>query len=146
MLHVWHMWVVVGIFLFIAEVFTTGFLVACFGVGCLASGFTAYFGAGLTAQLLTFSISTAAALVAVRPFFKRLSARGPELKTNVDALLGQSGRVSEKINPAANTGRVLIGGDDWRALSVNDKEIDEGHRVIVVKVAGTKVFVKEEEQ
>lgn len=139
----WHVWLIIGIVFFIVEIFTPGFLLACFGVGCLASGLVSFLGVGVGIQVIAFSVSTLAVFFGIRPFvLKYLSSSGANTKTNVDALVGKIGLVSERIDPSTNEGRVAIGGDDWRALSVDEAAIEVGEKVIVVKVDGTKLLVK----
>ena len=144
-MEIWHIWVIAAILLFILEIFTPGFVVACFGVGCLGSALAAYLEADIKWQVGIFSLTTAIVLFVIRPLFLKYcySAKAGKIQTNVDALVGAMGLVSEKIDPSANTGRVKVGGDDWRALSADDREIEEGQKVQVVKVDGTKIYVKQ---
>src|SRR5262245_38238839 len=113
---IWHLWIIVAIVLFIAEAFISGLLFACLGAGCLASGGTSYFEFDFAVQAITFSMVTLAAVLSIRmtALLTSLAPSSPGVKTNVDALVGKNGRVSEKINPQTNTGRVIVGGEDWR--------------------------------
>src|SRR5213076_2955211 len=67
-----------------------------------------------------------------------------EIRTNVDALLGRVGVVSERIDPASGRGRIVVEGEDWRAASLMDTALEQGARVIVVRVEGTTLFVDKE--
>jgi len=42
------------------------------------------------------------------------------------------------------TGRVKIGGEEWKAKSVNDEIIDKNSPVVILGVEGNKVLVKKE--
>jgi len=142
-LEVWHIWVIAAIVLFIAEIFTPGFLLACFGVACLATGLVSFLDLGVKVQIITFSISTLVVFFGIRPFvLKYFYSSTGELKTNVDALVGKTGLVSERIDPSTDKGRVTIGGEDWRGLSIDESVIEAGEKIIVVRVDGTKLFVK----
>jgi len=142
-LEVWHIWVIVAIVLFIAEIFTTGFLLACFGVACLATGLISFFELGVKVQIITFSILTLVVFFGIRPFvLKYFYSSTGKIKTNVDALVGKTGIVSERIDPSTNKGRVIIGGEDWKGLSIGGSVIEIGQKITVVKVAGTKLLVK----
>jgi len=66
------------------------------------------------------------------------------VRTNVDALIGRIGTVSERIDPVTGKGRVLVEGEDWRGASIMDTPIDAGDRVMVVRVEGTTLFVDKE--
>jgi len=143
MVSAWHLWVIVGILLFIAEIFTPGFVLASFGIGCLFSALAAGIGLSLKMQILGFIVGTLVAYFTVRPFFTRYCYKSsPDVKTNVDALIGKIGRVTETISLEVGTGRVLVGGDDWRAVSVENTIIPERSPVEVVRVQGTTVYVR----
>lgn len=143
MLSSWHMWIILSVFLFIAEVFTTGFFLGSFGVGCIFSALAALFGLGLKSQIAGFIVGTLAAFFGARPFFIKYCYKGScAVKTNVDALVGKTGRVTEAVDPATGFGRVLVGGDDWKAVAEDGAVIEKGTPVEVVRVEGVKVFVK----
>ena len=132
-----------AIVLFIGEILSPGFLLACFGIACLVAGVVAYYDMGFGAQMLTFSISTLVVFFGIRPFVLKYLHTSPETtKTNVEALIGKIGVVSERIDPATAKGRTIVGGEDWRAIAIDDTEIAAGDKIEVVRVEGTKLFVK----
>jgi membrane protein implicated in regulation of membrane protease activity len=142
-LELWHIWVIVAIALFIGEIFTPGFVLACFGVACLASGLVSFFKMGYKIQIITFSISTLVVFFGIRPLFlKYFYSSAEKIKTNIDVLVDKTGLVSEKIDPSTNKGRVIVGGEDWKALSIDESVIEVGEKIAVIKVEGTKLFVK----
>lgn len=139
----WHLWVIGGLILSIAEVFTPGFVLGLFGIACFGSALIAAAGMGLKTQLLTFGLFSILLAAFVRPLFlKYLDRRASDVKTNTDALIGQKGRVLQKIDPLNNTGRVKIGGEEWMAVTTDDQIVDEGCIVAVESVDGCKVIVK----
>lgn len=138
----WHTWVIIAVILFILEVFTPGFVVACFGIGCLAGGLMDYLNLGFGYQIIAFSIVTLFLFLTIRPLVvKNLYKTGENVKTNVDALIDQIGIVDEKIDPIENTGRVIVGGDNWKAISMDDVVIEKGEKVQVKKIEGVKIYV-----
>ncbi len=140
---VWEIWVIVAIVLFIAEVLTTGFILACFGIGALGAAVAAVVGGSLTVQLISFSVVTLIVFFSLRPLFIRHFYRTTQdVRTNVDALLGRKGIVSVPIDPNTHQGRVIVHGDDWWAFSSTGVPIAAGEKVVVVGVEGTKIFVK----
>ncbi|MCD6379248.1 NfeD family protein [bacterium] len=142
-MNLWLIWVVVAVVLFILEIFTPAFVLACFGIGCLVAGLAAYFSAGVVIQVVTFSLFTVVVFFGIRPFvLKFLFRRKLDIKTNVDALAGKSGFVIEKIAAGENTGRVNVQGEDWRGVSIDDTVIEKGEKIIVKSVEGTKLFVE----
>jgi membrane protein implicated in regulation of membrane protease activity len=143
--YIGHMWMGLAIVLFIAEIMTPGgFVLACLGISCLASGFISYLGFGVTIQLLIFSITSLTLFFGIRPFFfKYFLQSAGKIKTNIDALVEKTGMVSERIDPATGRGRVLLGGEDWKGVSLSDEVIDAGTKVMVIRVDGVKLVVKE---
>jgi len=119
------------------------FVLASFGVGCLAASIAAALHAGIEMQIAAFIAATLAAFFGVRPFFTKYCYKvSPGIKTNVDALIGKTGRVTEEINEQLDSGRVLVGGDDWRAIARDGSIIGKNSKVEIVGIEGTKVYVK----
>ncbi|MBN1594129.1 MAG: NfeD family protein [Candidatus Coatesbacteria bacterium] len=141
----WHIWVIIGVALLIAEIFTPGFVLACFGVGCLVAALFAAFDLGLTVEVIIFCIASVVAFFAVRPLFVKRFYRSDNdaARTNVDALVGKQGMVAERIDPSQNVGRINLGGDSWKAISEDGAVIERGEKVEVTRVEGTKLYVKE---
>lgn len=141
----WHIWVIAGVVLLIAEIFTPGFVLACFGVACLIAAIFAACDLGLTAEVIVFCVTSIIAFFAVRPLFVKRFYRSDSdaaARTNVDALAGKVGMVAERIDPSINVGRVVLGGDNWRAVSLDGAVIERGEQAEIVRVEGTKLFVK----
>lgn len=151
---IWHLWVIAGILLFIVEVFTTGFLAACLAVGCLAAASAAFIDTGLNGQILAFSAGSLITFFTVRPFMLRVAHQKKDnVRTNVEALIGKKGRVTESINPITGEGRVQVYGDNWKAEWFQDDEgvsdiidgqteIPAGSSVEVVAVDSATLQVK----
>ncbi|MFZ2446549.1 MAG: NfeD family protein [Syntrophobacteraceae bacterium] len=142
MISVWHLWVIAAIMLFIAEMLVPTFVLASFGIGCLVSSLVSAFGLGLKVQIAAFMLGTLGAFFGVRPFFTKYCYKAsPGIKTNVEALIGKTGRVTETIDELGS-GRVLVGGDDWKAVAIDGSLIEKNAKVEVVKVEGAKIYVK----
>lgn len=142
-IEVWHIWIIFAVLLFIAEIFTPTFLMACLALGCITAGISSYFDYGLKIQLLSFSIGTLIGFFGVRPFMLKYAHRNSDkIKTNIEALVGKVGRVTVTIDSSQNQGRVTVEGDDWRAETENNEIINEGERVEVLKINSTILIVK----
>src|SRR5438128_411937 len=114
-------------------------------LGLLGNGAVSLVVPGYLAPVLSFAAGTLLSLAGIRPFLlKRLHPPGREIKTNVDALVGRVGVVSERIDPGTGRGRVLVEGEDWRGSSLMDTVIEPGTRVMVVRVDGTTLYVDKE--
>jgi membrane protein implicated in regulation of membrane protease activity len=145
-IHVGYIWLALGIIFLIAEIATPGgFVLACFGIGCFVTGFFAFVGFSFSVQILIFSIASLALFFSIRRLFPKLFPQSAnQIKTNVDALTGKIGVVSEMIDPTTGKGRVVVGGEDWKGVSVNDTVIESGKKVRVIRVEGTKVIVEKD--
>jgi membrane protein implicated in regulation of membrane protease activity len=142
-MEIWHVWVIVAIALFIGEILTPGFVLACFGVGCLASAVMAYADWDLKWQLGTFCVATLLMFFTIRPLFLIYLSPAIEVPTNVDRLVGKIGLVTEAIDGHAGTGRVTVCGEDWRAISAaGTVVIAPGRKITVLRVDGAKLLVR----
>lgn len=146
-MHIWQIWLILGVVTIISEMFHQGFVLICFSMGCFLGMLAALLHLGLSWQLGFFAIGTFIAFIGIRPFFIRfMESKHPIVKTNTDALVGEIGRVIETINPESSEGRVKIGGEDWWAISELGTLIEKDKTVIISKIEGVKVFVKRIDQ
>lgn len=139
----WVLWLLIGFGLLIAEILTPGFVLGSFAIGCFFAAFYAYFEYSVTVQTIVFIVSNLLVFFAVRPvFLKYVYGASVEYKTNVDALVGKSGYVEQIIEPAKYTGRIKVGGESWKAVSYDESIIEEGSKVVVRQVEGSKLIVE----
>ena len=144
----WQIWVVAAALLLVAEMFAPGFWLASVAVGCVAAALAALLPVGLLGQVLVFAASTVGSLFGLRPVLVRrfLHARGMEVRTNVEALVGKTAVVTKRIDAVTRVGRVVVEGEDWRGtlLEGGGAAIEPGTRVIVVQVDGSTLVVEKE--
>ncbi len=138
----WHWWAGAALILMIAEIFVPGFFLLCLGIGCVGAAIADLFGAGAAGQLIAFSGVSLVAFFTIRPVMMKRFMKDTGVRTNVDALVGQRGKVSQDFDPGLRLGRVAVGGDDWRAECVNDHPLKVGDLVKVVRVESNTVIVK----
>ncbi|HEV8303680.1 MAG TPA: NfeD family protein [Gemmatimonadales bacterium] len=143
----WLIWFLSAVVLIVAEMFTTGFWMACLAVGCVAAGLVGLVPfAGAALQTIAFAATSLASMIGLRPLMMRHFQLGPGagVRTGVDALLGKTGVVLERVGPKAQQGRVKVEGEDWRGASVDDAVLEPGTRVTVIQVDGTTLVVEKE--
>lgn len=129
--NMWQVWAVVAVLGLILELSSGDFFIICFAIGAVGAAVVSPF-AGIYVQLVVFAVVTLISIFLVRPVALRYLHRGEENRvSNADALLGQTGVVSEAIK-AGGFGRVAIGGDDWKAVSSGPGELPVGTKVRVV--------------
>ena len=132
--NLWLIWVIISIVCLILELSSGDFFLLCFAIGSAVAAIIAGCGATLTWQIILFAVVSALSLLLVRPaLIKKLHKPHRVRLSNAEAMVGQEGRVSERIE-ANGFGRVAIDGDDWKARSVDDNAIEKDQRVRVVKM------------
>ena len=135
-------WLALLVFFIVAELATVGLLTIWFAAGAAAALLLAVFHAGIIWQVAVFLLVSAGLLFLTRPWAaKYINGKAP--KTNVDALAGKRGRVTETISNLDQTGRAVVSGMDWSARTEDDSErIEEGRLIEVIRVSGAKLIVK----
>ncbi len=136
---VW-IWLAAAVIFLIIELTTPTLIFVCFFAGALTSGVYSYFSPGqFYWQIGIFVIVSVALLPPTRILAKKLDKASAQ-KSNVDALVGQTGRVIRPINPDSG-GQVQIGGEIWIASA--SSALAEGARIKVLSVSGTRLNVEE---
>jgi len=141
----WIFWLVLGVVLIIAEVFTLGFVLFWFGIGAVAAALVGLMGGGFLLQFLAFAIVSIALTAMSRTIFaKYLSHReGDMFKTGVDSLPGKLGTVTAGSKGALKEGAVKVYGSTWTAFPIDgETDLTEGEKVEVVSVQGSSIYVR----
>ena len=142
---IWILWLVVGIGLIVAEIFTLGFFLLWFGIGAIAAAFAGFLGFGFGIQFLVFAIVSVALTAMSRTIFANYFSHGDadRMKTGVDSLPGKIGTVTAASKGALSEGAVKVFGSTWTAFPV-EGEVDliEGEKVEVVEVRGSSIYVR----
>jgi membrane protein implicated in regulation of membrane protease activity len=143
---VWILWVVLGVVLIIAEVFTPGFVLLWFGVGALAAALASMLGAGLAFQFLVFLVISTALTALSRTIFVNYFTRDGEhdgLKSGAAGLPGQIGTVVTSSRGALDEGAVKVFGSIWTAYPAEgEPPLEAGDRVVVEHLKGASIYVR----
>ena len=139
------LWTFAFIAFLILEAVTFQFICIWFAGGALGALAAYALGGSLNCQILVFFAVSAILLVLTRPFVKKVT-EGRKVKTNSESLIGNQGKVSEKIDNLSEIGRVKIQGMEWSARSADGEIIAENTIVEVVEISGVKLIVKALEQ
>ena len=135
-----------GVVLFGAvEAATAGLVSIWFAAGAVAGLIAAWLGAGVAVQVVLFAAVSAAALAVTRPLVRRYAA-GKAVPTNLDRVLGDTGRVTETIDNARSAGAVYVDGKTWTARSDDGAVIRQGTTVKILRMEGVKLFVRKIEE
>lgn len=142
-MEIWHYWVIAGIVLLIAEIFTIEFLLASFSVGAFAAAVAAYFDVPMWGQYLVFACVSFLVFFALRPFVMRaLYKSSSQVAIGTAAMIGREATVIEQLDQKSGHGRVRIGGEEWRAVTDEATTLKEGALVTIVAVEGATLRVK----
>ena len=141
----WILWVILGIFLIIAEIFTLGFVLFWFGIGAFAAALAGWLGIGVGLQFLIFAGVSIGLTAMSRTIFANYYSHGDEdfHKTGIDTLPGQIGTVTDASKGALNEAAVKVYGSIWTAFPIDDRlNLKEGEKVEVVRVEGSSIYVR----
>ncbi len=141
----WIIWIVLGVFLIIAEIFTLGFVLFWFGIGALAAALAGWVGFGFTFQFLVFAIVSILLTAMSRTLLTKYFSRdgSPEIKMGMDSLPGQIGTVTMASKGALQEAAVKVFGSTWTAFPVDgENSLSEGEKVEVVRVQGSSIYVQ----
>ncbi|GAA5191635.1 NfeD family protein [Rugosimonospora acidiphila] len=135
------MWLVVGVALAIAEVFTTTFVLVMLAAGAFAAAAGAALGLPWYLQVLVFSVVSAAALALARPAIRRhLQTDAPGAPMGLAAIEGALGLVLERVD--LDHGLIKIEGEMWSARPYDATQvIEKGERVRVIEIKGATALV-----
>ena len=141
----WIVWIVLGVCLIVAEIFTLGFFLFWFGIGALAAALVAFLGLGIGWQFLVFTVVSVVLTMLSRTIFSKYYSHNDEqlYKTGVDALPGQIGTVTSASQGTLQSGEVKVYGSVWTAFPEDEgRPLMEGEKVEVVSVKGASLYVR----
>ena len=133
-------WGVLIVVFLILEAATVGLASIWFAIGAVCALLSAAMGAPIWLQIVWFIIISAATLAVTRPLVKKyVNARSQA--TNADRLVGQTCRVTERIDNLSGTGAVFIDGKTGSARTVDGAAVEPEALVVVRGISGVKLMV-----
>ena len=137
----WLLWLIAAGVLAGGEVASLDLVLLMFAGGALGGMGVALVTDDVALQLLAFAVVSVGLLVVVRPVAKRhLLDRTPEQLDGVQALIGRTAVVSQRVDGTA--GQVRMGHDEWSARTQLDGEAYEvGAEVRIVQIEGPIAYV-----
>lgn len=134
------LWLVLLILFLLAEMSTVSLVSLWFAIGALAAIPVSLLGGTFPLQAVVFILVSAALLLSLRPLLRKHFT--PKLtRTNLDAVIGSAGIVTEDINNLSAKGKVQLGAMEWSARSTTGDPIPVGTQIKVDKIEGVKVLV-----
>lgn len=133
------MWLIAGLILLIIELFHGSLFLIWIGAAALLTALLSVWVHVEWVQWVFFAVISIILLIISRPLVRGVHGRVVR-PSNVDSLIGMEAVVLETIDSSANTGRVRVRSDEWRARS--SETIPQGTRVQVQRIEGTTLQVK----
>lgn len=142
--YAWIVWLALILIFGIIELTTLEFTFLMLSVGSLGGLIAGLLGLPWWAQILIAGVLSILLLFTVRPpLLRALKKGGDPARSNVDALLGLSGVVTNDFSGNANHVK-LTNGDTWTATlssALGDRSLVEGERVVVTAIEGATAIV-----
>lgn len=144
--HSWIIWSIITIVLALLELSTGGFYIMCLAFGAFVVIPVSLFTSNIFILITVFCLASVFAMFFIKPALVKMNKK-KNVKSNVSAIIGETGFVSEAIQENGY-GRVNVAGDDWKAISCNGDPIPEGTKVEVIQqdsviITVSKVQVKQ---
>ncbi len=138
--NMWQLWTLIGVVCLILELTSGDFFIMCFSIGAFITAIVAAFMPdSITVQVIILAVTSLLCLLFVRPLaLKYFHRKDPNRQSNVDAMVGRKGVVTEAIKEN-EYGRVKIDGDSWKAKASH--AIDRGTKVEVIAIDSTIITV-----
>ena len=137
-------WLILMIGMVVLELSTAQMVSIWFAIGALGALIATYLVAEIWLQIIIFLVVSGIALVATRPFVKKLTA-GKKVPTNADRYVGRKGVVTATVDNQQGVGLVKIEGSVWSARSVSGEVLPAGEQVVVERIEGVKLMVQRAE-
>ena len=134
------LWLALMVFFLVMEASTVQLVSIWFAAGSLAALLVSVFAGPIWLQVLLFLAVSGVLLALLRPLARKYLK--PRItRTNVDGMIGSTGRVTVAIDNQAAQGQIKLGAMEWTARSACGNPIPVGTQVRVERIEGVKAIV-----
>ena len=91
--------------------------------------------------ILAFLLAIVVVLGLARRLFSRADHGRKEVAPNAHSLSGQTGRIIQRVDPETGYARVMVAGDEWKALVDSTEPVELGDRIVVLDVQDATLTV-----
>lgn len=135
-------WLILLIVFIAVEAGTMGLTSIWFAGGALIAVIIAVLGGPVWLQISAFLVVSLVLLIFTRPVAVKYFNKD-RVKTNAEDIIGKQAIVTGQIDNLQATGKVVVGGQEWSARSMEEgMVIPEGTVVIVESISGVKLMVR----
>lgn len=136
-------WISIIVAAILVEAFTEQLISIWFVPGSIVATILDFVEVGIIWQILVVLVLAAAGIVLTKTVLLKKTTLIPNVKTNIEAIIGERCVVTEKIDNYAGNGQVKIKGQIWSARGVNEDDVfEEGELLNVVAIEGVKVICR----
>ena len=136
------LWIGVIVLAIIAELLTDQLISIWFVPGAIVATILDFCNVGPVWQLIVFFVLSGIGIGLAKTVLTKYVKVGGT-KTNIQAIIGESCVVTDKIDNYAGCGQVRIKGQIWSARGVNEDDVFEvGETLKVVAIEGVRVICK----
>jgi len=137
----WQIWLIVGVLLFILEIFTPTMFFINMAVGAMITAVPAFYELSFMYQVVCFGVVSALSFAFLRPLLLNKFNLGLMEKMDVHAkyIGAQAKTVTEVTN---KSGRISVFGEEWDARVKDDETIPADCDVTITSAEGIIMFVK----
>lgn len=132
----WIVWLIGCVVFGVIELMSQMVWTLCLAVGCVVALLAEVLGCSIPVQIILVAVGALGMFFLAGKYMTRMYGPGKghnanEMSSNMDALIGRTGKVTREIKPG-HLGRVQIDGDSWQARAHH--ESDAFHHGDQVKV------------
>jgi len=135
-----YVWFGVLLIALVLEAVTAGLFSIWFVPPALVAMVLAYFDVPLPLQLVVFFGLSILLIAFSKTIWKKYLSVKPIEPTNTDALIGQTGIVTERIDNIAGVGAVKLEGKVWSARSKDGSVYEPDDLVRILDIQGVKLI------
>lgn len=133
------LWGILIIISIVVELITDELTIVWGTVGAIFALISAIFHAPIWLQLIIFIITTIAFILIFRPIIEK-QRKKEVIHTNADRIIGMVAVVSKEFSNG-EVGQAIVNNQTWRATSLSNEKFNEGEKVQVDGLSGTKIIV-----
>ena len=136
-------WILAAVVFVVIEITNMAFFALFAAAGALAAAVASAVGGPALLQVIVFAVVALGGVLALRrPLLTTFGhRRGGALKSGVAALVGQQATVVDRVDRSDVAGRVHARGEDWPAITYDDRPCEPGQVVEVIDIEKTKLVV-----
>jgi membrane protein implicated in regulation of membrane protease activity len=134
-----YFWVGIAAVFIVLEIFTPLFGFVLVGGAALFAAGAAALGLNLSVQLGVFAVVLILSFWLLRPRLISKLHSSSHVPSRTEAVVNKIGKITEDIDPVTGTGRVVVDGEDWAAMS--EVPLRAGANVKIVGADGIRLKV-----